>query len=241
MTIPTTVESTPRTKTPFKVVPATVEDADAMADISGDAFWDDSHTLLQAVWKGKDWHREGSKEYLPSLFTNPRVDIRVARKGLEGEGEVIGFIMLAKRGYPNPDATPEEEAARAPEGEKLTIKELGATTNQAMNHYCDLLMPVGCQCRVIHGWNVAPAYQGQGVGSALMKWVTDIVDEDQVYCWVSSSMGAMQAYAKAGFVEVGRLELKLDDYAQGIKWKQEDGSEKEWGTYFWPYMRRDPK
>ncbi|KAG9061893.1 hypothetical protein KI688_007044 [Linnemannia hyalina] len=265
MTMPATVEFPPRTKAPFKIVPATVEDADAMADISGDAFWDDTHTLLQAVWKGKDWHREGSREHLPSLFTNPRIDIRVARKGLVGEGEVIGFIMLAKRGYPNPDATPDEEAARiavrdslpksssavkltpppapiqASEREKLTIKELADTGNQAMNHFCELLMPVGCQCRIINGWNVAPAYQGQGVGSALMRWATDIVDEDQVYCWVSSSMGALQAYAKAGFVEVGRLELRLDDYAQGVKWRQEDGSEKEWGTYFWPYMRRDPK
>jgi GNAT superfamily N-acetyltransferase len=123
----------------------------------------------------------------------------------------------------------------------LSIKELEATTNQAMNHFCDLLMPEGVQCRFIVGMSVAPGYQGQGVGQALMRWGTDQADQDQVYCWVSSSMGGWRAYAKAGFVEVGRLELCLDDYAQGVKWKQEDGSEKDWGTYFWPYMRRDPK
>ena len=257
--------ASPRTKAAFKIVPATVADVDAMADISGDAFMDDSHTLLKGIWKGKDFHREGSREHLASVFTNPRFDVRVARKGLEGEGEVIGFIMFVKREYPNPDASPEEEAARvaardalpkrtekdmlppppapvqAPEGQVLTIKELEETSSQAMSYYCEILMPKGAQCRIIYGCCVAPAYQGQGVGSALMKWATDLADQDQVYSWVSSSMGALGAYAKAGYVEVGRLELRLDDYAQGVKWKQEDGSEKEWGTYFWPYMRRDPK
>ncbi|GJJ72860.1 hypothetical protein EMPS_05218 [Entomortierella parvispora] len=255
--------SPPQTKTAFKVVPATVADADAIADISGDSFLDDSHTLLKAIWKGKDFHREGSKERFVSALSNPRFDILVARKGLEGEGEVIGFIMAVRHEYPNPD--PEVEAARiaardaltkrtendllpsppapiqASEGQVLTVKELEETTSGAMSHYCGLLMPRGAQCRVIYGCSVAPSYQGQGVGSALMKWVTDHADQDQVYSWVSSSMGAKGAYAKAGYVEVGRLELRLDDYAQGIKWKQEDGSEKEWGTYFWPYMRRDPK
>ncbi|KAF9117628.1 hypothetical protein BGW39_001998 [Mortierella sp. 14UC] len=254
-----------KTRIPFKVVRATLEDVDAIADISGDSFLTDSHTLLKAVWKGKDFHREGSRDYVGSLFSNPRIDMLVAREGVDGEGKVLGSIIWVNRGYPVPGATPEEEVARitkrdslpktsssvrlapppapvqAPEGQPLTIKELEETTNQAMNHYVELLMPEGCQCRFVCGMSVAPAYQGQGIGSALLKWGTDLADADQVYSWVSSSMGGWPAYAKAGFVEVGRLELNLDDYAQGIKWNQEDGSEKDWGTYYWPYMRRDPK
>ncbi|KAF9122226.1 hypothetical protein BG015_005622 [Linnemannia schmuckeri] len=254
-----------KTKVPFKIVRATLEDVDAIADISGDCFLTDSHTLLKAVWKGKDFHREGSRDYVRSLFSNPRIDLLVARKGVDGEDKVIGSIIWAKCGYPVPGATQEEEAARiikrdslpktsslvrlapppapvqAPEGQPLTIKELEETTNQTMNHYVQLLMPEGCQCRFVCGMSVAPAYQGQGIGSALLKWGTDLADKDQVYSWVSSSMGGWPAYANAGFVEVGRLELNLDDYAQGIKWDQGDGSEKDWGTYYWPYMRRDPK
>jgi hypothetical protein len=129
MTAPTATPettSTPRKETPFKIVPATVQDVDRIADISGDAFLDDSHTLMKAVWKGKDFHREGSKDYMASLFTNPRMDIRVARKGMEGEGEVIGFIIWAKRGYPNPKASPEEESARVaarPQHRSLPLKD----------------------------------------------------------------------------------------------------------------------
>ncbi|KAF9200364.1 hypothetical protein BGZ49_009421 [Haplosporangium sp. Z 27] len=257
--------ATSTTKTPFKLVPATRDDVDAIAQISGDAFETDSHTLMKAIWKGKDDHRNGSKTHLSELFDLKKVDVIVARKGIDGEGEVIGCIIWVRRGYPEDEPTTTGDSKEIPTpsttrvtpfppppppvlpptpSSPLTIKELEQTTNNAMKHYMDLLMPPGTKCRFIYGLNVAPAYQGQGIGTALLRWGTEKADQDGVFCWVSSSMGAVPAYAKSGFVEVGRLELKLDDYAQGFKWKVTDDEgqvkEQEWGTYVWNWMKRDP-
>ncbi|KAF8923980.1 acyl-CoA N-acyltransferase [Dissophora ornata] len=257
--------TTTTTKTPFKLFPATPADFDAMGEISGDAFLTDSHTLLKAVWKGDNFHREGSREGLVDLFNHPRVDITVARKGVDGTGEVIGSIIWARRGYEEDADTTATAAAvatttitstmtfppppapvQAPSpSSPLTIKELEESTNNAMTHYVDHLMPQGTKCRYVYGLTVAPGYQGQGIGSALLKWGTDKADQEGVFCFVSSSMDGWRAYAKAGFVEVGRQELRLDDYAQGIqrKVKGEDGVEREeeWGMYIWRWMIRDPK
>ncbi|KAI1317113.1 hypothetical protein EDD11_009000 [Mortierella claussenii] len=238
-----------KARTSYKLVPATEADIDAIAEISGDAFLNDSHTLLQAIWKGDNFHRDGSRDRLVDLLNNKKVDIIVAREGLDGSGKVLGSISWVRTGYPQ-DEPPKTESdgkddvkdkdaksrlalasettalppAPAPvqpadPNTPLTIVELGQTTNNAMTHFVDHLMPPGAQCRFICGLNVAPAYQSQGIGSALMKWGTDKADQEGVYSWVSSSMDGTPAYEKAGFREVGKLELKLDDYAQGVKRK----------------------
>ncbi|KAF9342660.1 hypothetical protein BGX26_007079 [Mortierella sp. AD094] len=262
--------TTPIAKTPFKLVPATPADVDAIADIAGDAFKTDSHTLMKAIWKGENNHRDGTREDLPRLFSNPKLDIIVARKGIDGTGEILGSIIWMKRDYPEneapktdndsaeisvPSATtttatavfppPPPPVSPSSPSSPLTISELEQTTNNAMTHYMNHLMPPGTKCRIIYGMNVAPAYQSQGIGSALLKWGTDKADQEGVFCWVSSSMGGWPAYAKSGFVEIGRLELTLDDYAQGVKWrvKNHEGEETEqdWGVYIWRWMKRDPK
>ncbi|KAF9410034.1 hypothetical protein BGZ94_001781 [Podila epigama] len=298
----TMVTSKPRTL--FKLMPAKEQDFDAISDIDGDSFLCDTHTLLKAVWKGKDFHRKGSREMLVDLFANPRVDMIVAREGLDGSGKVLGSIIWGKRGYPETavtetatvvsgqgttgttdiaastaSATTTTAAASATStttstvtttttttpvsstgplppppppvqptepGAPLTIAELEKTTHNAMLHFVDHLMPDGVKCRYIYSLSVAPAYQGQGIGSALMKWGTDLADKDNVFCWVSSSMSGWTAYAKAGFIEIGRLDLELDNYAQGVKRTivGPDGMEttsQEWGNYIWRWMRRDPQ
>ncbi|KAF9106042.1 hypothetical protein BGX27_009341 [Mortierella sp. AM989] len=262
--------SSSKTKTPFKLVPATLDDIDAIAEISGDAFKSDSHTLMKAVWRGENHHRDGTKVGMEGLFNNPRLDVIVARKGIDGSGEVLGSIIWARKGYPEDEVprtdehTTEIPVVPAPitttittlppppspvpapvPSSPLTISELEQTTNNAMTHYVGYLMPPGAKCRFIYSMNVAPAYQSQGIGSALMKWGTDKADQEVVFCWVSSSMEGTPAYEKAGFVEVGKLELKLDDYAQGVrrKVKSNDGveTEEEWGMYIWRWMKRTPK
>ncbi|KAG0295347.1 hypothetical protein BGZ98_001428 [Dissophora globulifera] len=249
------------TRTPFKIDFATTDDIDAIAKIAGDGFKTDTHTLMKDVWKGNDHHRDRVKEDVQDQLANPRIDVLVARKGADGTGEVIGSIYWARRCYPENDdgsAPAQRDTSKATvlpphpppvlpasPSSPLTVKELEETTGNAMNHYVSHLMPPGVKCRIIIGLGVAPEYQGQGVGSALMKWGTDKADEEGVYTWVSSSMDGHQAYAKAGYIEVGRLELRLDDYAQGVrrKVKNEDGEEVEqdWGVYIWRWMRRDPK
>ncbi|KAF9909586.1 hypothetical protein BX616_011126 [Lobosporangium transversale] len=272
----------------FKLDSATPADIDAIAQISGDAFLNDTHTLLKAVWQGENNHRDGTKQDLVGLFGKPNVDIIVARQhGVDhndDRGEILGFVIWATWGYPEKNQIPmkhnnnnsNQGSSFAPSSttagtttsrelplppppppppspvlplspsSPLTIGELRQTTNNAMVHYSKYIMVPGIKCRYIYGISVAPAYQGQGIGSALLKWGTDKADEEGVSCWVSSSMSGWPAFAKAGFVEVGRLELNLDDYAQGIKRKIRSGEdsvvkrEEDWGTYIWRWMRRDP-
>ncbi|KAG0319652.1 hypothetical protein BGZ99_004983 [Dissophora globulifera] len=108
-----------------------------------------------------------------------------------------------------------------------------------MIHYVAPIRHSGVKYQYIGGLKVAPACQGQGVGSTLMKWSTDKADEEAVYSWVSSSMDGHNVYARAGFMEVGRQELRLNDYAQEVRRKveNEDGEEVEqeqdWGVYIW--------
>lgn len=248
--------------TPFTITPATAEDIDTIAQISGDSFDHDTHTLLKAHWRGANHHRDGSKADLATLVDNPKCDFLVGRTGntTAGPGKVIGFVVWHKRGYTE-DEDGDEDGSAVPlfargdgdvastlpecpppvpaqpeRGTQLGLTELEATTNAAMTHYIAHLMPAGTSCRFISRMSVDPGYQGQGVGSALVRWGTDRADTDGVYCWVSSSMDGYHVYEKAGFVEVGRQELVLDDYAQGVK--REMGE--DWGLYVWKWMRRDP-
>jgi hypothetical protein len=43
-------------------------------------------------------------------------------------------------------------------------------------------------------------------------------DEYQWYAWVNSSMDRYPMFVKAGFKEIWKLEVNLDDYADGVKW-----------------------
>ncbi|KAJ7086269.1 hypothetical protein C8R44DRAFT_536051, partial [Mycena epipterygia] len=64
--------------------------------------------------------------------------------------------------------------------------------------------------------SVDPLEQRKGVGSALLKFGTDRCNAHQCYVWVHSSMtGPYPAFRKAGLKEIGRLDVNLDDYADG--------------------------
>ena len=83
---------------------------------------------------------------------------------------------------------------------------------------------------------VDPAAQGHGIGTALVRWVTDKADEQGIYCWLQSSRAAHSIYLKAGYRDVHSLKLDLSEFAPGGK----DGG---WGfgVYDFRYMLRLPK
>lgn len=92
-----------------------------------------------------------------------------------------------------------------------------------MERWQKFLMPEGAKCIVVAGFQVAPAAQRKGVGTALMKSVTDEADRHGVYIWVHSSEGAFNSHQKSGFGTVGELDVDLDTYAPapppaGGKW-----------------------
>lgn len=83
---------------------------------------------------------------------------------------------------------------------------------------------------------VDPAAQGHGVGTALVRWVTDKADEYGECCWLQSSQAAHSIYLKAGFKDVGSFEVDLREFAPGGK-----EGEWGWGTYRFRYMLRLPE
>jgi hypothetical protein len=53
-------------------------------------------------------------------------------------------------------------------------------------------------------------------------------------------MAGYPAFRKAEVKDIGRLEMNLDDHADGVKWVN-DGKEEGWGTYTFRYCKYEPK
>lgn len=76
-------------------------------------------------------------------------------------------------------------------------------TSADMKAWMAYLMPPGTKCMYIVSIAVAPAHQGNGVGSALIQRGTVVADVEGVLCWVHASEAGARALGKAGFVETG--------------------------------------
>jgi GNAT superfamily N-acetyltransferase len=218
--------------------PAEIGDAAALAAISAAAFSSDTHTQLKELIRGPSFE-SGMCGALESWITSPKIDVIVARDG--SSGEPVGWVAWSSRGLDGAPAAPLPEPSADPEtAESKTVAGLEALTNANMLTWASRLMPAGTRCRYICAVNVAPAWQGKGIGSRLIHWGIDKADaEPGVYCWVQSSMGGWTAFAKHGFVEVGHLKANLDDFAQGHT--PVNGDQEAWGEYIWRYMRREAR
>lgn len=117
------------------------------------------------------------------------------------------------------------------------IKRLESMTSADLKHWMDKLMPEGTKCMFVVSLCVAPKWQSQGVGSALLRWGTERADAAGVFIWVHSSAGAWPMYAKHGFETVGTLDVDLDEYAPAPAPDQEG----KWGHYEFRYMKRLPR
>jgi GNAT superfamily N-acetyltransferase len=244
----------------FSLHPATISDAAVLAQISDASFSTDSHTRLKALYKGPDDFRNGMNEAISSWTTNPKCSVV---KAVDDEsGEILGWICWAKRGFeddktqePSQESQAEEVAAAEAETaeskaqdhesgqhseevaaleERPLVDQLGDLTNASMEEWQARLMPPGTKCMFIVAISVLPAHQGRGVGSALIRWGTAQADQESVFCWVHSSHGGWKAFAKQGFVEVGKLVVDLDDFADDGHREDADG----WGEYIFRYMKR---
>ena len=80
-----------------------------------------------------------------------------------------------------------------------------------------------------------PAQQGQGIGPALLAVVIKKANEEGILCWVESTPAARNVYIRAGFRDVGHLNIDLGEYAPGGK-----HGRRGWGDYEFWYMLRLP-
>lgn len=81
-----------------------------------------------------------------------------------------------------------------------------------------------------------PAYQGRGVGTAMVRWIVAKADAENVLCWVQSSPTAVGVYLAQGFEEVEHLDVDLTDFAPGGR-----EGKRGWGVYGFRYMLRHPR
>jgi len=161
--------------------------------------------------------------------------------------EIMGSVCWVTRGYlPRPPA-PEKTTGRVTEGSeekggrKSKIQELEDLTDGHFVRFMSDVMPEGTKCWFIAGLAVAPAWQGMGVGRALMEWGIRRAESDGVFAWVHASEGSWKAYRACGFEVVRELRLDLDEWAEGEAVGRGPEEEGKWGVYTFRYMVYKPE
>ncbi|KAL3426334.1 acetyltransferase [Phlyctema vagabunda] len=245
----------------FSIKAATYEDVPVLARIGHEAFDVDRHTEMKAQGKVPYNMEAVNNTNLPRYLDSERCVVLKAIE--ESSGTIMGWLALGFRGFekhemPVLENAPQKEDSLGDKSGKdqkeaessvdekeeeekddrdESIKRLEAMTDADMKSWMEKLMPPGTRCMYVVGLSVAPAFQKRGVGSALLKWGTDLADTENVFIWVHSSEPAWSAYAKSGFEVIGTLDVDLDEWAVR---PPSDGSGK-WGHYIFRYMKYLPK
>ncbi|OAA59714.1 Acyl-CoA N-acyltransferase [Niveomyces insectorum RCEF 264] len=247
----------------FKIRALTLEDVPAAAQLSADAFTTDRQTEMKGLGKKPFDMKKYTLDSMPVMLANPRC---VVIKAVDDtNGDIMGYCTWGFRGIapeempavegrahssrppappppPSPPATTAKSDAASeptPEDETDPIQRLQALTNADMNAWMAEVMPEGARCLFVIGLAVAPAYQGRGVGRALLRWGTDVCDARGAFAWVHSSEPAWAMYAKSGFEVVRSLDVDLDEYAPMPP--PNEGPDAKWGHYVFRYMKYLPK
>ncbi|KAF2119215.1 hypothetical protein BDV96DRAFT_567206 [Lophiotrema nucula] len=239
-------------KPPILLCPVTYADIPALVKISADSFVRDVHTQVKGQGrKPFDMAVSANSDLLRNL-ANERCAYMKAID--EGTGEILGYcgwgfrlaegydlLPSADLGLP-PVASNDEKAEKdnedQGEAEEDSITRLCALEDADMRRWMDHFMPdQNTRCMYILSLAIATKAHGQGVGSALAEWGTDVADRLRLFTWVHSSEDAWKFYSKHGFEIVGELDIDLDEWALQPP-SEEDGA--KWGHYTLRYMKRLP-
>ncbi|TWU78150.1 hypothetical protein ED733_007534 [Metarhizium rileyi] len=233
-----------------------LEDVPEIGQLTADAFVNDRQTQMKNLGKEPYDMKKITMESLPDMLHNPRC---VAIKAVNNEsGEIMGICNWGFRGF-KPEEMPKVEGKPLPLQQKPTetdkeqhategkgkttdeeegtdpIARLQALTGADLEAWMEEVMPEGTRCLFIIGLSVSPKYQGRGVGSALLRWGTDICDGKDVFAWVHSSEPAWPMYEKCGFQTIRCLDVDLDNYAPVHP--PNEGPDAKWGHYVFRYMK----
>lgn len=238
-------------------------DIDACAQISKDSFAVDPHTIVKELGRdGYDMYAMARDGYLRNLERDIFVFVKAvdtATRQVVGYcGWVFPHVDKALIPWTGPsDAKPEakEEGKKQETTEDDQDKEpdtkrepdaidrLHKLEDEDMQYWQKNITPKGPHM-IIMGLGVAPAHQGRGVGSALLRYGNAIADKLGLSISVHSSHQAVDAYAKAGFVTTRKLDVDLDEYAPRPPKDDEpvmgDKGTGKWGHYVIQYMKREP-
>lgn len=145
--------------------------------------------------------------------------------------------------FTSEEGSAEEKAERSKQ--RMVGQNLASTIQAYATKAQDRLLPM--RHLVVNALVVHPSYQGRGIASALLKFITEIVDVERRPIWIQApedpavAQGVFKAglFRRAGFMCAGELNLPLDDYASepGKRGKEKGIS---YGRYKWKYMLRWP-
>lgn len=242
----------------FSIQAAQIEDISALAQLSADAFELDRHTEMKGLGKEPFDMKNHTLESMPGLLRHPRcVILKAVHKS---SGNIMGYCTWGFRGFaPSEMPVIEGRSQPAEETKKQDVKEgvsesptatethpentdpikhLEALTDADLHAWMTEVMPEGTRCIYVIGLSVSPRYQGQGVGSALLRFGIDFCNREGVFAWVHSSEPAWRMYEKSGFQTVRSLDIDLDEYAPMPP--PNEGTEAKWGHYVFRYMKYTP-
>ncbi|KAH7155778.1 putative GNAT family acetyltransferase [Dactylonectria estremocensis] len=243
-------------KPTFTISRASIHDVPRIGEISTRAFDRDSHSQMKIMGQ-----RPGAFAKGMAMGASPWIETQrgVLLKATDDrDGTTVGSIAWGFRGIEldasqsddggdtkgeeenrEEDVGDGEEAGPIPGEER--IKELEAMTSKHLSDFSDRIMPEGTKCMFIGGVSVDAKYEGQGIGSQLIRWGTEHADRHGVFCWVHSSEAGRHLFEKNGFKEVERLTIDMDQWAVGPPPKNGVfGDREKWGEYTFRYMVRQP-
>jgi GNAT superfamily N-acetyltransferase len=216
------------------------QDYMVIATIGHDAFLHDVQTNLKKFNLPEE---PISDEDIRHRLAHPE-SCSVIKAVSTGTNEIMGLVCWAHRGYIPREPRPEEtRGAFTDKTDEIQTKihQLEKLSDGHFVQFMTDIMPEGTKCWFIAGLNVAPKYQGMGVGRALIEWGTSRAEKDGVFAWVHSSAMAWEAYQACGFEIVRELRLDLDEYAEGEAVGQGPLEDGKWGIYIFRYMVYAPE
>lgn len=218
----------------FSLVPDSEDDIPSLIRVHIAGFGHDNSARL--MFKDKDEWEAALRDMLKAQLCNPRYPVIKAIS--KDNGNVLGWS--ACRFFGKDD---DLESIGAIVGVEEAANEINDQKDRSIRSVINKE-----SIRVLKEWMtdreyihfntlvVDPAAQGQGVGTALARWVTDRADEHGTYCLLQSSPAAHGIYLKAGFRDVGSFEVDLREFAPGGR--QEGWG---WGMYKLRHMLRLPQ
>ncbi|GAO19930.1 uncharacterized protein UV8b_01404 [Ustilaginoidea virens] len=249
------------------ITPVRPQDVAEIGQLSSDAFMNDRQTQMKMLGKRPYDMKEITLSSLPGMLGNPRcVAVKITDeetgkimgfcnwgfRGFQPE-EIATFGGEPPRQPPTNETeagteSQDKDKGKAYDGPRSSdseaepeddpISRLQALTGGDLEKWMEHIMPQGTRCIFVIGLAVSPAYQGRGVGSALLRWGTSICDKEQVFAWVHSSEMEWPMYEKSGFRVARVLDVDLDEYAPAPPPNKGPGS--QWGHYMFRYMTYVP-
>ncbi|KPM45586.1 hypothetical protein AK830_g924 [Neonectria ditissima] len=239
-------------KPTFTISRASPRDVSRLGEIFVRAFDKDTHSQMKIMGQQPGEWAEGMTLGVRAWVESPRAVMLKATDARDGK--IVGFVAWGFRGV-ELDASPAEGAEEAEpavedgdEGQteeaipgSERIKELETMTSQHLYDFMNRIAPEGSKCINIGGVAVDPAYEGQGIGSQLIRWGTKQADRLGAFSWVHASEAGWPLFEKHGYKEVERLTVDLDEWAVGPPPKDGVfGDREKWGEYAFRYMVRQP-